>query len=198
MRLPLLGDAIDELRAERHRLIETLEGLTDAEFDSGRTLCTEWSPRDVLGHVIGIDYFVSSYLPYGPRIGDANAAQVHRARQLSRTRLMKWAGHWADNPSPTTRLSAPIMLGDLAVHHQDVLRGLGLSREIPDRIASAVLLEGSQLSIWINRRVLTHRIVPTDGGRPYGRGPEVLGSREALGMWLAGRDSVASELFFSG
>ena len=45
----------DEQRRERRRLIETVDGLSDDEFTSGRTLCEVWSPRDVLGHVIGVD-----------------------------------------------------------------------------------------------------------------------------------------------
>jgi uncharacterized protein (TIGR03083 family) len=192
MRLPL----DDELRAERFRLIETLDGLPDADFDHGRTLCSRWAPRDILGHVIGIDY-LSSYLRDGPGIDKVNQAQVERARRLSRARLLEWARHWAANPSLSSRLAAPLMLGDLAIHHQDVLRGLGLRREIPGAVATAIFREGLQLSLWLNRRVLRHRLIPTDGHRPVGRGPAVHGTREALGLWLAGRDAVTDELGFS-
>ncbi|MGI8333128.1 maleylpyruvate isomerase family mycothiol-dependent enzyme [Actinomadura scrupuli] len=193
MRLPLE----DELRAERYRLVETLEGLSDADFDAGTTLCARWTPRDVLGHLICSDYVLGSYLPYGGRINDANDAQAERVRGMSRPRLMEWARHWAYSPSPAGRLlAAPLLLGDLGIHHQDIVRGLGLTREVPRTVAGAILREGLQLSLWLNRRVLRHRIVPTDGGRSYGRGPEVLGTREALGLWLAGRDSVARELTF--
>lgn len=187
----------DELRAERFRLIETLEGLSDDDFDAGTTLCDRWAPRDVLGHVIGIDYLLGSYAPYGTRIHAANQAQADRARMLSRRRLMEWARHWAANPSLTSRLAAPVLLGDLGVHHQDVLRGLGLRRQVPDAVATAIFREGLQLSLWLNRRVLSYRLVPSDGHRPVGRGPEVRGTREALGMWLAGRDAVAGELEFA-
>ncbi|GAA3200095.1 maleylpyruvate isomerase family mycothiol-dependent enzyme [Actinocorallia longicatena] len=197
---------IAELRAERHRLIVTLDALTDEDFDHGTTLCAGWSPRDVLGHVIGLDYFLASYrtvligspLSAGARINAANGAQAERVRAMSRTRLMQWARHWADHPTATSKIAVPVILGDLAMHHQDVLRGLGLKREVPDRAASAILLEGLQLSVWMNRRSLRHRIVPADGGRPVGRrgAPEVRGTREALGLWLAGRDSVAPELHF--
>ncbi|RMI40842.1 maleylpyruvate isomerase family mycothiol-dependent enzyme [Actinomadura harenae] len=192
----------DELRAERFRLIETLDGLSDADFDTGTTLCAAWAPRDVLGHVIGLDYFVASYLPFGSKINDANGAQADRARSMSRERLMRWARHWADNPSTTSRLGAPILLGDLGVHHQDVVRGLGLTRNVPDGTATAIFREGLQLSMWLNRRVLRHRLEPTDGHRPVvlpgaRNGPAVRGTREALGMWLCGRDSVAGELEFA-
>ncbi|WP_067829438.1 maleylpyruvate isomerase family mycothiol-dependent enzyme [Actinomadura kijaniata] len=185
------------LRAERHRLVETLEGLSDDDFDAGTTLCAEWAPRDVLGHVIGLDYFLSSYLPHGLRVNDANQAQADRARAVSRERLMEWARHWADRPSTTSRFGAGVLLGDLGVHHQDIVRGLGLTRQVPDDVAGAIFREGLQLSLWMNRRVLRHRLVPTDGHRPVGRGPEVRGTREALGMWLCGRDSVRGELEFA-
>lgn len=197
MRFPMEG----ELRAERVRLLDTLGRLSDEEFDSGKTLCEGWTPRDVLGHVIGIDYLLPSYLSYGPRINAANEAQTERVRTLSRVRLMEWAWRWSAEPSFTSRSAAPLLLGDLAVHHQDILRGLGLEREVPGPAANAILGEGMHLSLWLNRRVLRHRIVPTDGHRsvrlPLVNGPEVRGSREALGMWLAGRDSVAAELTFS-
>jgi uncharacterized protein (TIGR03083 family) len=193
MRLPLE----DELRAERYRLVETLDGLSDDDFDGGTTLCARWAPRDVLGHLICSDYVLGSYLPYGGRINDANDAQAARVRGMSRPRLMEWARHWAHSPSPAGRLlAAPLLLGDLGIHHQDILRGLGLTREVPRTVADAILREGLQLSLWLNRRVLRHRIVPTDGGRSYGRGPEVLGTREGLGLWLSGRDAVARELTF--
>ncbi|MFD0688955.1 maleylpyruvate isomerase family mycothiol-dependent enzyme [Actinomadura fibrosa] len=193
MRLPYE----DELRAERHRFIETVEDLSDDDFDAGTTLCAEWAPRDVLGHVIGVDYFFASYLPYGPRVNAANKAQADRARHVSRERLMEWARHWAANPAATSRVSAGLLLGDLGVHHQDVVRGLGREREVPGPVATAIFREGLQLSLWLNRRVLRHRLVPDEGHRPVGRGPEVAGTREALGLWLAGRDSVVPELRFA-
>ncbi|WP_019631278.1 maleylpyruvate isomerase family mycothiol-dependent enzyme [Actinomadura atramentaria] len=184
------------LRAERHRLLETVAALSDEEFDHGATLCAGWSPRDVLGHVVGLDY-LTTYLPYGARINAANEAQAVRARRISRGRLLEWARHWAERPATTSRIGAALLLGDLGVHHQDILRGLGRTRAVPGDVATAIFREGLQLSLWMNRRVLRHRLVPTDGHRPVGRGPEVRGTREALGLWLTGRDSVAGELEFA-
>jgi uncharacterized protein (TIGR03083 family) len=190
-----------EMRAERLRLIETLEKLSDEDFDSGTTLCAGWSPRDVLGHLIATDYLLGSYLPYGVRLNAANQAQADRVRGMPRDRLMAWARDWAAAPSLSSRLGAVIFLGDLAIHHQDILRGLGLERDVPDSVANAIFREGLQLSLWMNRRVVRHRLVPTDGHRPFAlpaaRDGDVRGTREALGMWLAGRDSVAEELEFS-
>ncbi len=190
-----------ELRAERRRLIATLDQLPDDVFESGRTLCAEWSPRDILGHLLAVDSFAASYLPYGPFLHAANRSQVERARRLPRSRLMARARTWADQPSLSSRIGAVVALGDLAIHHQDIVRGLELRRDLPATVPTSILWEGTLLSLWTNLRVLRYRVVPTDGYPEIGgRSPcarEVLGTREALGMWLAGRDSVADELIFA-
>ncbi|MEV4342375.1 maleylpyruvate isomerase family mycothiol-dependent enzyme [Streptomyces sp. NPDC049590] len=198
VRLPL----DDELRAERHRLLATLEALPGEAFETGPTLCDGWSPRDVLGHLLGVDRAVTSYLWYGPCLGAANRAQVERARSLPRDRLMEKAARWADRPSWTSRLGAMVVLGDLAVHHQDIVRGLGLERDVSAPVSTLILWDGAMLSCQTNLRIIRHRVVPTDGHPPIGCPsvpgvPEVRGTREALGLWLAGRDSVADELRFT-
>ncbi|MEU4448258.1 maleylpyruvate isomerase family mycothiol-dependent enzyme [Actinosynnema sp. NPDC050801] len=189
-----------ELRAERHRLIVTLDQLSDDAFESGRTLCAEWSPRDVLGHLLAVDDVAASYLPYGPFFHAANRKQVERARLLPRSRLMTRARTWADRPSLSSRIGAVITLGDLAVHHQDIVRGLGMRRDLPATVPTFILWDGALLSLSTNLRILRYRCVPTDGYPGLGaRSPcarEVRGTREALGMWLAGRDSVTDELVF--
>jgi len=47
----LLG--VDELCRERRAFMATIESLSDEDFENGRTLCAEWAPRDVLGHLLG-------------------------------------------------------------------------------------------------------------------------------------------------
>ncbi len=190
-----------ELRAERRRLIVTLDQLSDDVFESGGTLCTEWSPRDILGHLLAVDSFAASYFPYVPFFHVANRKQVERARRLPRNRLMALARMWADQPSLPSRIGAVVTLGDLAIHHQDIVRGLGLDRNLPATVSTFILWDGALLSLSTNLRVLRYRLVPTDGYPEFGaRSPctrEVCGTREALGMWLAGRDSVTDDLVFN-
>ncbi|MEU4769257.1 maleylpyruvate isomerase family mycothiol-dependent enzyme [Actinosynnema sp. NPDC023794] len=190
-----------QLRAERRRLIATLDQLSDDAFESGRTLCTEWSPRDILGHLLAVDSFAASYLPYGPFLHAANRKQVERARRLQRGQLMERARMWADQPSLSSRIGAVITLGDLAIHHQDIVRGLGLRTDLPATVPTFILWDGALLSLTANLRILRYRVVPTDGYPEIGaRSPcarEVRGTREALGMWLAGRDSVTDDLIFT-
>ncbi|MBQ1101158.1 maleylpyruvate isomerase family mycothiol-dependent enzyme [Streptomyces sp. b94] len=197
MRLPLE----QELRAERCRLIATLDQLSDDTFDSGRTLCADWAPRDVLGHLLAVDSLAASYLPYGPFLDAANRKQVERARRQPRSRLMARARSWAQQPSLSSRIAAVITLGDLAIHHQDIVRGLGLNRTLPATVSTYILWDGTLLSLSSNFRILRYRVVPNDGYPELGTrspcAPEVRGTREALGLWLAGRDAVTNDLTFS-
>jgi uncharacterized protein (TIGR03083 family) len=183
------------LRAERVAFVDTLRGLSEAEFESGPTLCDEWAPRDVLAHVVGIDDSVGTYVKAAGRVGTANARIVAAARSLSRAQLLDRAQQWAEKPAAHVRPVASLLLGDLGVHHSDVLRGLGHKHlEVPPATAAAVLREGFVLGA---ARAVRYRVVP-DGRRAIGLPgrPVVRGTSEALGMWLAGRDSVADELQF--
>jgi uncharacterized protein (TIGR03083 family) len=178
---------------ERAAVLLTLESLSDDEFEAGLTLCDGWAPRDVLAHLMGIDRSAGEYAKAGGRIGRANAAIVEQARSQSRAELMASAASWASAPSLSTRAAAVFLLGDVAVHHQDILRGLGRSRDVPRAARVAILREGAVLG---PHRLLRYRVVPDDGGRPMGRGHVVRGSSEALGLWLTGRTVVETELVF--
>jgi hypothetical protein len=96
------------------------------------------------------------------------------------------------------RVFARALIGDVAMHHQDVLRGLGRVRALPSRIETALFLEGTMLSVQSMRpRLLRYRVVPTNGVcTAIGRGAEVRGTAEALGMWLGGR-AVERDLEFT-
>jgi uncharacterized protein (TIGR03083 family) len=182
-----------DLRAERHAVIATMESLTDDEFESGPTLCAEWAPRDILAHLMGIDSGMLEYVKAPGQIRKANQAIVDKARPMSRDRLMNRARHWADKVAPLTRATALFYLGDTSVHHQDVLRGLGRTRDVPDAARAAILREGVVLG---SKKLLSFRVEPTDGGRAMGRGTVVRGTSEALGLWLTGRAGIEPELEF--
>jgi uncharacterized protein (TIGR03083 family) len=181
-------------RRERAHFMATIEGLTDTEFSSAPTLCEGWAPRDVLAHLIGTDQ-ATRYLRGGLRIDRVNTAITAEARHRSRADLTGAGRRWATEPSAFGRAISLFLLGDLAIHHQDVLRGLGRTRAVPEEVSAAIYREGVLLSLLLNRRVLRHRLIPTPG-RPLGRGRTVSGPREALGMWLAGRDAAAADLEF--
>lgn len=187
----------DDLRRERTRFMDTIESLTDEEFEHGRTLCEQWTPRDVLAHVIGTDRMLSYFKPSGLTVNRTNAKMVRDARSLSRAELTKRGRQAAGNPALGGRTWAWLLTGDCVMHHQDVLRGLGKPHDLPDESGRFIFREGTVWSWPFGAKLLRHRVIPaTPGGKPRGRGRKVYGTTEALSMWLAGRDSVASELEF--
>lgn len=181
------------LREEREAIVATMQSLTPEEFESAPTLCDGWAPRDILAHVMGVDRALPQYVRAGGWVNTGNELIVRRARSRTRDQLLAEAERWPSRPAPWTRLAAAWLLGDNAIHHLDVLRPLGRSRDMPPASAAAMLREAVVLG---GRRLLQYRVEPTDGGRPLGRGPTVRGSRQALAMWLAGRDVYADDLDF--
>jgi uncharacterized protein (TIGR03083 family) len=191
--MPLLLE--HEYLTERAALVATVGALTPEQFASGPTLCDGWAPRDVLGHLIGVDTELVEYVKAFGRIGRGNAAIVARYRAMDRDELLAAAERWAQAASVTTRPMSWFYLGDLSIHHQDILRGQGRNRVIPLAVRDALLREGAFLG-W--KRLARHRVEPTDGGRAMGRGEIVSGTSEALALWLTGRRGLDDELEFSG
>jgi uncharacterized protein (TIGR03083 family) len=188
---------VTALVAERQRFMQTIVSLTDAEFEHGHTMCAEWAPRDVLAHLMSVSH-PAAYLRGGLRINAVNAEMVRAGRRLGRGELTERGHQWSATPTATDRLSARFLLGDVSVHHQDVLRGLGRSRAIPPEVAAAIFREGVVLSTGTSRNLLRYRVEPTTvGGRTLGRGRPVRGTTEALGLWLAGRKGLEEELEFA-
>lgn len=181
------------LRDERRALVDTVAALSPDEFASAATLCEGWAPRDILAHVMGVDKQFGEYVRAGGWVSTANEVIVAKARQRSRDDLLAEAERWAENPGLPSRVGAVGLLGDNAIHHEDILRSLGRTRDIPDASANAMLREGALLGA---AKLLHHRVEPTDGGFPLGRGQVVRGTRADLGMWLAGRNGSEARLQF--
>src|SRR3954454_8384190 len=171
------------LREERAAFLSTVSDLSPEEFESAPTLCEGWAPRDVLAHLLGIDSAPGAYLRAGGRIGTANAGIVESFRSCDRDEMLRRGERWARSPAVHVRPAAFFLLGDLGMHHSDVLRGLGRRHlEVPPAVAAAILREGFLLGAG---RAARYRIAP-DGRRPIGLPgrPTVQGTAEALGLWL--------------
>jgi uncharacterized protein (TIGR03083 family) len=189
---------VAELLAERIRFVRTVESLTDTEFEHGRTLCAGWAPRDVLAHLVATED-VMAYVRGGLRVNAVNEAAVASARRVPRAELTARGRSWARTAKPGDRLAARLLIGDVCVHHQDVLRGLGRPADVPPVAAGAIFREGVVLSTGTRRNLLRYRVEPTTtGGRALGRGITVRGTAEAIGLWLAGRTGLEPELEFGG
>ncbi|MGB8406349.1 MAG: maleylpyruvate isomerase family mycothiol-dependent enzyme [Mycobacterium sp.] len=185
--------------AERQDLVDLLGGLTAEQWDQP-SLCTGWRVRDVAAHIIGYDeltgaetvreFVRGALLP--PRI---NATVLARHEGRSTGELCEAMAEHVVPRGLTTGFGGLIALSDGMIHHQDIRRPLGLSRDIPhDRLAAALdfaryapLLRG----IWRARGV---RLVADDLEWSFGRGPQACGPGEALLMVMAGRPCAINDL----
>ncbi|MFI0408309.1 maleylpyruvate isomerase family mycothiol-dependent enzyme [Actinomadura sp. 3N508] len=186
-------------RDERAELAAFLETLTPEQWEAP-SLCAGWRVRDVVAHMI-------SYEDLGVR---ELAGRIAQGRfTVSRTNAVGVAGAGTRTPEEllamlrrrlqptglTAGLSGLIALTDGVIHHQDIRRPLGRSREIPaERLLPA--LRGALRSpaiggFWRARGV---RLVATDLDWSRGSGPDVRGPAEALLMVIAGRRGIVPEL----
>ncbi len=184
----------DDLRIERGQLMDTLDSLTPDELESAPTLCAGWSPRDLLAHMLTVEDGLGYYLRSFGRISAANEKAVEELRATDLETLLVRGRRWAAEPGLVSRVAAWGLLGDNATHHQDLLRGIGRTRDIPEASRRAILREGSVLGV---KKLASYRVVPSDIGKPRGRGQEVHGTAEALGLWLSGRQGLEPELTFA-
>lgn len=138
----------------------------------------------MLAHLIGNDG-ISRYVHH-LSIDRANAAMVREGRALSREELLRRGNAIARRPSSTGRLFAWRLVGDCAMHHQDVLRGLGEPHASPDEAGQVIFREGTIWSWLFGAELPRYRVQPTTpGGTARGRGQAVRGSTEALALRLA-------------
>ena len=130
----------DLARAERADLADFLAGLPADRWDAP-TLCSEWSVRDVVAHVV-------SYEGVGPArlarrlvrgVDGANALALADLAGRSPEQLLALLRRSQDPRGLTARFGGRIALVDGIIHHQDIRRALGAPRAVPlDRLRAAL------------------------------------------------------------
>ncbi len=183
--------AQSDVRVVRHALVDTLEALSPERLDAGRTLCDDWAPRDILAHLMGTAATMR-FVRAPWRMHRINADSVAEGRTWSRAELFERGRAWADVPRGLDGMVARFLAGDVAMHHQDVVRGLGLDRQLTEIEENLLFWEGVVLTAEkAQPTLLRYRVEPTNGrGRALGRGRRVGGTAEELGLWLGGRRDI--------
>ena len=190
------------IHAERAALAANLASLTPEQWLAD-SLCAGWTVKDVAAHVIS-----------HPQIGWTSMAAM-AARNLGRGynamifREVKRLGA-AQTPEgiladfeifatstrrvPTTTSIEPLI--DALVHHQDIVRPLGLRRDMHPEAAAVAADRCRQLAFLSgSRRVVKGtRMVATDIDWVRGRGPTISGPMQELLMVCAGRSRAAVDL----
>jgi uncharacterized protein (TIGR03083 family) len=188
-------------RAERAALADFLATLAPPDWEAP-SLCTKWTVKDVVAHVI-------SYEELGPLglakrfakgwIVRANQVGVDEFSALSAQQLLEFLRDHLQPRGLTAGFGGMIALVDGTIHHQDIRRSLGQPRTVPaDRLERVLGLVPGNPRLGAGRRIRGLRLRATDIDWEHGRGPEVVGPGEALLMAMSGRPAALADLGGAG
>jgi uncharacterized protein (TIGR03083 family) len=200
---PVTGPAARQLthlaRAERVDLAAFLETLTPQQWEAP-SLCAGWRVRDVVAHMLSYEELSTGGLVRRFARGwflaaRTNAVGVADYADYGPERLLALLADSLEPRGLTARFGGRIALLDGVIHHQDIRRPLGITRDIPaDRLRPALDFAGTAPTIGAFWRGRGLRLVATDLDWAAGRGAEVQGTGEALLMAIAGRRGITDEL----
>lgn len=184
------------IHAERAALASTLADLSVEDW-SHDSLCTGWTVHDVAAHVISTpqigwsDIAAMSARNLGRGYNTMMFREVKRlgARETRETILADFDKYAASTHHvPTTTSIEPLI--DVLVHHQDIVRPLGLARAMPPDAAAVAADRLRRLSFLMGTRRLLRsvRLVATDVEWTRGAGPTISGPMQELVMICSGRE----------
>jgi uncharacterized protein (TIGR03083 family) len=191
------------IHAERGALASDLRMLSPEQWDT-RSLCAEWSVRDVLGHMTATakmtpPKFIGAMAKSGFRFNAMTAADV--ARETAGTPAETLAA-FESQLTATTHPPGPLeaMLGEAIIHSEDIRRPLGLTREYPQEavIRVADFFKGSNVLIGAKKRIAGLTLHASDAAWSTGTGLEVTGPALALVLVMTGREAALAELSGDG
>ena len=191
------------IHTEREALIADLGTLTDDQWAT-RSLCADWTVRDVLGHMISTakmtpPKFFVSMAAAGFRFNNMNAKGVSsEATANPADGLANLRSHLKDTTHPPGPVEA--MLGEAVIHPADIRTPLGLAHEYPEEalIRVADFYKGSNLILGTKRRIEGLSLRATDSAWSHGSGPEVSGPMLPLLLAMTGRKAALDELSGDG
>lgn len=191
------------IHAERRALADDLSSLDDAHW-STRSLCGDWSVRDVLGHMTATARmtpvsFLRDMAGSGFRFNEMNAKNVRKetagtpAQGLAEFRSLE--SRTTSPPGPTEA-----MLGEAIIHGEDIRRPLGIYRDYPTEAMVRVtdFFKGSNILIGSKSRIAGLTLRATDTQWSTGSGPEVSGPILSLALAMTGRSAALADLSGDG
>jgi uncharacterized protein (TIGR03083 family) len=184
-------------RAERADLADFLATLTPPDWEAP-SLCSKWSVKDVVAHVISYEELGAVGLLKRFAKGwivRANQVGVDEFAALSPQQLLEFLRNHLEPRGLTAGFGGMIALVDGTIHHQDIRRCLGRPRSVPaDRLERVLGLLPGNPRLGAGRRIRGLRLRATDIDWAHGGGPEVTGPGEALLMAMSGRPAALADL----
>ena len=194
------------IHEERRSLAATLAGL-DAEQWEQPSLCEGWTVKEVAAHVIAHPQIGWAQMPgmVARNLGHGYNAMIFREvkrlgeRSTKESILADFRTYDSSTRKvPTTTPVEPLI--DALVHHQDILRPLGLRHERAPEAAAVAADRSRTLAFLSGSRAVVKgtRMVATDIDWSRGRGPTLTGPIQELLMVCMGRGRVAEGLSGEG
>ena len=191
---------------ERRSLAATLAALDVDQWEQP-SLCEGWTVKEVAAHVIEHPQIGWAQMPamVARNLGHGYNAMIFREvkrlgeRSTKESVLADFQTYDSSTRKvPTTTSVEPLV--DALVHHQDVVRPLGLRHEMEPEAAAIAADRCRALAFLMGSRgvVKGTRMVATDMDWSRGRGPTLTGSMQELLMVCAGRARVADGLSGEG
>jgi uncharacterized protein (TIGR03083 family) len=200
-----VADLYPMLVAERRRLADTLDALTDEQWATP-SLCAGWNVRDVVAHLVVpattsklrvIVPFARSGFNFDKMTMDTVRAEMRTGPELVAV-FRKTADHRFTPPG--FGFEAP--LTDVIVHGRDIGRPFGIPPAIDPQTARAVLdfvVTKKATRAFVRRGVTDGlRFEATDLNWAHGDGEPVRGPSEALILAIVGRAVALADLSGTG
>jgi uncharacterized protein (TIGR03083 family) len=189
--------------AERTDLLTLLRTLTEPQW-SARSLCRQWTVRDVALHLVSYEKLsrptlVGVFLRGGLRVSRVNDVALRRYRNHEADGILELLARNLWPVGLTSGFRGGIALTDGTIHHQDIRRALGLPRTIPEpRLVPALAFALGAPTLPTKGNAKGLKLDATDVAWTVGDGPEVTGPGEALLMAAAGRAAALADLSGDG
>jgi len=189
----------------RSDFADLLDSLSEEQL-SGNTLCDNWTPMDVAGHLVsfvelGLPAMMFSMAKAGFNIDKAWTTNATKYKSMGRDAISAALRQKGAKKAPIPSFSAGVSFMDVAVHTQDVRRGLGLEGSLDEQVLRASLdwaTTHKQRKIHVDPKDLEGlRLEATDMDWSWGDGSLVSGPAEAILMGINRRD-MSTELTGDG
>jgi uncharacterized protein (TIGR03083 family) len=187
------------IHAERKALADDLASLTGEQW-STRSLCADWSVRDLLAHMTATARITPASF-FVRLIASGFSLKRLQTNDIAKFRTKPPADTLAQFRSEINSRKHPpgpndTWLGETIIHAEDIRRPLGIKHEYPTEavVRVADFYKGSSLVVGAKKRIAGLTLRATDAPWTHGSGPEVRGPILSLVMAMTGRKAAVDDL----
>lgn len=198
-----MADTWEHIATERLRAADFFASLRGDDWDA-RTLCGEWSARDVLAHIVAtaefsFGGFLAGMVRNGFRFNQMTDGAVRSLRSTSTDELIaRLRTSSTSHRHPPGPVAA--MLMEIVVHGEDVAYPLSrkIDHEDTGLLAAAEFAKDAQPLVGVRKRIVGLALSATDTDFSTGEGARVAGPMVPLLLAMSGRREALDALSGDG